>query len=428
MIRNLLFSCLFLLLGLIAGAQISYAGDLACLTCHSAPSFREVKVGHAAKPIYVDADVLALSVHKGKACLDCHSDFKGQTLPHKQKADPVKCARCHHNGNQVGAPDTSHIELYTDSVHGTALSKGDADAPRCMTCHGSHNIRRASDPKSTIHRTHTAGTCGKCHFNASFGKRHKLQNVKKYNDSVHAKIVEVNREFTTAAVCSDCHGVHDIRSPKKSGSSASRPNVPETCGKCHKEVLHNYKASIHGIALAQGVKSAPVCTDCHGEHSISKSSSPLSPVYPTHVVATCSKCHENAKIQRKYGLPADRLSSYISSFHGVANSYGDITVANCATCHSAHKVLPSNDRRSAVNKRNLAKTCGVCHPGASKNFSEGSIHVVPSPKRDVIVFWVRAFYMLFVAGLIGSFCIYIILDLRARWIGRLPWRRGEHRK
>jgi hypothetical protein len=279
-----------------------------------------------------------------------------------------------------------------------------------------------------IHRTHVAATCGKCHFNQGFVKRHKLKNIKKYNDSVHAKIVEVNKEYTTAAVCTDCHGVHDIAAPGKMGSSVSRPNVPETCGKCHKTVYHKYKASIHGIAVAKGIKSAPVCTNCHGEHSISKPSSPESPVYPTHVVATCSKCHEDVKLQRKYGLPANRLSTYISSFHGVANRYGDITVANCATCHGAHTVLPSKDPRSAVNKNNMAKTCGVCHPGAGKNFSMGSIHVLPTPKNDVTVFWVRIFYMLFVAGIISSFVGYIILDLRARWIGRLPWRRGEHRK
>jgi len=428
MVRNLLVAALLILIGSVVGTQQLYAGDLACLTCHSAPSFREVKVGGTDKSIYIDPDLLSKSVHKGKSCLDCHTDFKGQTLPHKQKADPVRCIKCHYSGNKVGAPDTTHIDRFTDSVHGGALQKGDPDAPQCMTCHGSHNIKPATDPKSMIHRTHVAATCGKCHFSPAFVKRHKLKNIAKYNDSVHAKIVEVNHEYTTAAVCTDCHGVHDIKAPGRSESSVSRPNVPETCGKCHKTEYFKYKASIHGTAVAQGVKSAPVCTNCHGEHLINKPSSPESPVYPTHIVATCSKCHEDAKIQRKYGLPADRLSTYMGSFHGVANKYGDITVANCATCHGAHNVLPSSDPRSDVNKNNLVKTCGACHPNASKNFAKGTIHLDPSPKRDVIVFWIRLFYMLFVVGIISSFVGYIILDLRARWIGRLPWRRGEHRK
>lgn len=426
MARNLAVFCMVVLLGLWAGTL--YAADLVCLTCHSAPGFRETGIQGKAKSLFVDADMLAASAHKGKKCIDCHADFKGQPLPHKQTADPVKCARCHHSGNKVGAPDTSHIDLYTDSVHGNALKKGDPDAPTCKTCHGTHDIRHAGDPKSMICRENIPKTCGKCHFDTGFAKRHKVANVKSFTDSVHARVAVLKNGFKTAAVCTDCHGVHDIRPPSELTSSVSRPRVPDTCGKCHKGVLKRYMASIHGRAAAKGVQSAPVCTDCHGEHLIMARSEAESPVYPTHVVATCSKCHENAKIQRRFGLPANRLSSYISSYHGVANKYGDITVANCSTCHGAHDILPSKDPRSAVNKKNLPKTCGKCHPGASKNFGNGSIHVVPTPKHDIIVFWVRAFYMLFVVGLIGSFCGYIVLDLRARWIGRLPWRRGGHQR
>ncbi|MCL5105502.1 MAG: hypothetical protein M1133_15515 [Armatimonadetes bacterium] len=428
MARNLVVCSLAVLLGLTAGAQRLRAADLACLTCHSAPGFRQAGIEGKEKSLFVDADLLAASAHKGKRCVDCHADFQGQKMPHKQSAEPVDCARCHHNGNQVGAPDHSHIDMYADSVHGDALRKGDPDAPACKTCHGTHDIRPASNSKSTICRENIPKTCGKCHFDAAFNERHKLLSVKSFTDSVHARVAVLKNRLKTAAVCTDCHGVHDIRAPKELASSVSRSHLPSTCGGCHKEVLKQYEASIHGKAAAKGVKSAPVCNDCHGEHLIMAQSQPESPVYPTHVVATCSKCHENIKIQRKYGLPANRLSSYISSYHGVANKYGDITVANCSTCHGAHDVLPSSDPKSAISKKNLPTTCGKCHPGASKNFAVGSIHVVPTPKHDAVVFWVRAFYMLFVVGLIGSFCGYIILDLRARWIGRLPWRRGGHQK
>ncbi|MHB9037633.1 MAG: hypothetical protein ACYC64_13280 [Armatimonadota bacterium] len=428
MLRNVAVFCLLTLLSFAACGQRLQAADLACLTCHSAPGFREVRTNGKEKSLFVDIDLLDKSAHADKSCLDCHEDFRGQRLPHKHRAEPVQCARCHHNGNHVGAPDNSHIDLYADSVHGNALKKGDPDAPVCKTCHGTHCIRPTDDPKSTVYRANVPKTCGKCHFDPLFAKLHKLPSVKKYKESVHARAVEQGDEFDIAAVCTDCHGVHDIESSGKKGSSVSRPHVPDTCGKCHDQELKDYQASIHGKAAARGVQSAPVCTDCHGEHLISKPSNPDSPVYPTRVAATCSKCHEDIKIQHKYGLPADRLSSYISSYHGVANKYGDVTVANCATCHGAHDVLPSDDPKSAVNKKNLPETCGKCHPGAGKNFAAGSIHVLPSTKRDVIVYWVRTFYMLFVVGMIGSFCGYILLDLRARWIGRLPWRRGDHRR
>jgi hypothetical protein len=424
--RKLTVCCALALLSLAMIAQRVQASDLACLTCHSAPGFTEPARDGKEKSLYVNSEALASSVHGGMKCLDCHVDFAGQTAPHKLHADPVQCALCHHNDNHVGASAASYVDKYSDSVHGNALHGGSPDAPDCKSCHGTHGIKPASDPTSATYRGNIPKTCGQCHFDPGFAKRHKLPSVKNYTDSVHAKAMEGKDGMMVAAVCTDCHGVHDITAPGHIGSSVGRARVPETCGKCHREVLTEYEGSIHGKAAARGVKSAPVCTDCHGEHLISRPSNPASPVYPTRVAATCSKCHEDAKIQRKFGLPAGRLSSYISSYHGVANKYGDVTVANCATCHGAHNVLPSSDPKSTVNKKNIPATCGKCHPGAGANFAQGSIHVLPTPKQDPIVFWVRSFYMLFVVGLIGSFVGYIMLDLRARWIGRLPWRRGGH--
>ncbi|MHB0913712.1 MAG: cytochrome c3 family protein [Armatimonadota bacterium] len=253
-----------------------------------------------------------------------------------------------------------------------------------------------------------------------------MPDISGYTNSVHAKIIRKDR-LVAAAVCTDCHGVHDIQAAAVPTSSANKAHVPATCGKCHAKIRSVYEKSVHGSALARGVKEAPVCTDCHGEHGIRPISAAASSVSSAHVVATCSKCHENALIQRKYGLPAHRLATYMASYHGIANKYGQTTVANCATCHGDHNILPSSNPQSPVNKANLPKTCGGCHPGASANFAVGTIHVFPTKDGDVIVYWVRLAYRVFVAGLIGSFCMYIALDLLARWRGRIPWhRRGTH--
>lgn len=428
MARNTAFICLLALLSLMAFLQPLHAEGVVCLSCHSAPGFRKVEVNGPGKSLHIDKETLAASAHGKLKCLDCHVDFNNQKLPHKETAEPVQCVRCHHNGNTLGAPVKLHLDRYSDSVHGNALKIGDPDAPQCKTCHGTHDIMPASSHLSNVYRGNIPKTCGKCHFNLGFAKRHNLNSVKGYTDSVHAKIAMRKNGFDAAAVCTDCHGVHDILAPGNSNSMVNKASVPSTCGACHKNVLEQYNQSIHGKAAARGVKSAPVCTDCHGEHHIVGAESPGSPVSPTHVVATCSKCHENRQIQSKYGLPADRLSSYIGSYHGVANKYGDVKVANCATCHGAHSILPSSDPRSDINKHNIPKTCGKCHPGADKNFALGSIHVIPTPKQSPIVYWVRTFYVLFVAGLISSFCGYILLDLRARWIGRLPWKKGGHNR
>jgi DnaJ-class molecular chaperone len=387
--------------------------------CHSAPGLSKTIDGKTVS-LHVEAGEFRASVHAKKACVECHVDFRGQGFPHKQSAAPVQCSRCHYIGNVAGAPNLTPMKEYADSVHGRAVQRGDPDAPKCKDCHGTHGTRAASDPESSVYRANIADTCGECHLDSKMAERHHIPGpakVRLYKNSVHGKAVRT-QGLMAAAVCTDCHGVHNIRAARELRSTVNKPHVPETCGQCHRELYRVYKESFHGKALAQGIKDAPACTDCHGEHTIQRPSEPASSVYPTHVVTTCSKCHEDVKIERRYGLPANRLSTYIDSYHGVANKYGDVTVANCATCHGAHDIRPSADPKSAIHRKNLPKTCGKCHPRAGANFAKGSIHVFPTKHQDRGVYWVRQFYTGFIFLLIASFCCYIALDLFARWRGR----------
>jgi cytochrome c553 len=49
-----------------------------------------------------------------------------------------------------------------------------------------------------------------------------------------------------------------------------------------------------------------VCTDCHGVHDIQKVDSPDSPVIKANLVATCAKCHADASAN----FPGAWLSHY----------------------------------------------------------------------------------------------------------------------
>jgi hypothetical protein len=401
----------------VAGARpASAAGENdKCLMCHSAPALSKQGPDGKIISLHVDEQVFRQSVHGKRLCTDCHTAMRGQTFPHKSSVSKVMCSSCHFMGNPVGAPVLGSVTEYADSVHGRAVKRGDPDAPRCASCHGSHNIRRPTDPQSSVYRSNIPTTCGKCHGDPAFLTRHKIParvSYQIYRESVHGRAVDHHPPF---AVCTDCHGAHTIQAGDDPMSTVNKAHIPTTCGKCHKQILAQFEQSVHGKAVAAGLKDAPVCTNCHGEHNIKGRKEKLSSVYPTHVVATCSKCHENAKIQRQYGLPANRLSSYIESYHGIANKLGEITVANCATCHGAHLVLPSKDPRSMVNKSNLPHTCGKCHPGASSNFAAGTVHLMPTMKKDPLLYWVGLLYKLFVICLIGSFAGYIALDLFSRW-------------
>jgi hypothetical protein len=48
-----------------------------------------------------------------------------------------------------------------------------------------------------------------------------------------------------------------------------------------------------------------------------------------------------------------------------------------ASCHGFHKIFPSSDPNSTINRAHLVETCGKCHPGDTANFAYGKIHVAP---------------------------------------------------
>jgi len=118
--------------------------------------------------------------------------------------------------------------------------------------------------------------------------------------------------------------------------------VADTCGECHTEIAKIYGASIHGVAAKAGVKDAPVCVDCHGEHLIlDPKEIAASPVNAANVSAeTCGRLpRERADRQACMILPADRVPSYADSYHGLALKGGKLTAANCASCHGVHNIL-----------------------------------------------------------------------------------------
>jgi hypothetical protein len=148
--------------------------------------------------------------------------------------------------------------------------------------------------------------------------------------------------------------------------------VPDTCGMCHTEIAEQFRASVHGRAVANGTTAAPVCTTCHAEHAILSPKNAGSPVHFTHTRETCGQCHGSVALNRRFSSPPDRLVTFDASFHGTAARSGSQTVANCGSCHGIHNILASSDPRSTTNPRNLPATCSKCHPRAG-GFALGTI-------------------------------------------------------
>ncbi len=299
-------------------------------------------------------------------------------VPVRAQADSA-CASCHEEGKKIAG-----------STH---ASTG------CAACHPKHEKypHPAGVPKPA---------CAECH----------TEVADRFAVGVHGQ--ERKKGNESAPDCGVCHGsAHETKRPS---SLEFRQQVPETCGMCHDTVAKEYLESVHGRELKKGVRETALCTDCHGEHSILRPKNAQSSVNRAQIRETCARCHGDVRLSSRFGLPSDRILSFDSSFHGLAAKAGSQSVANCASCHGYHNILPSSDPKSMTNTRNLPATCGKCHPGAGTRFAIGTIHWTEEGKPPQGVAWVRDLYVFLIPLTIGLMAIHNLGDfLRKVWRLRL---------
>ena len=378
-----------------------------CLSCHDSAD----NVGDAA--LVVDLAAWEATPHgaAGIACADCHAGH--QEYPHTASEARAACVDCHEDVTRELAK----------SVHGRPDAP-DLKHPGCASCHdGVHALRAKDDPASTVGPTHLAATCGACHANPEMGAQEGIklvQPIAAYEASVHAIAVAKGEK---AATCSSCHGSHGILPGNDAASSVNRENVPRTCAACHEQIARTFATSVHGVAAAAGIRESPICTDCHGEHRILGPADKGSPVFASNVPKmTCGRCHGDLRVTDKFGLKNTAVAAFEDSFHGLAGRSGSLSVANCASCHGVHDILPSSDPRSHIAPQNLAATCGSCHPGAGQTFAIGAVHVLPENQQEShpAVFWVRETYLWLIWVTIGGMFLHNFFDLRRKVLNPMP--------
>lgn len=401
-----MFSLASVVVCLLAGS-LSDAKDpsptdtITCLKCHD----ESLHNGR------VLPDDLARSVHAKLDCTDCHAsiDMTGLNTeartPHGAKSPRVQCGECH----------SDETDDYV--FHGRAKVGVDPDVPSCAECHGTHDIRASSDVESPVHPRNLPKKCEQCHADVNMLQQHDIlrdEPIKLYSASVHGKATKTG--LFMAATCADCHSgsgrdghrsAHNIVSPSDPKSPTHHFNIPQTCGRCHEGTLEDYWDGIHGQLVRKSVKGAPVCTDCHGEHGILPVSDMRSPVSAARLAeATCARCHESELLGERFGIPTGRLKSYVDTYHGLKRKAGSVRVANCASCHGHHEILPHTDPKSSIHPDNLVNTCGSCHPGISNEMSTEPIHEGVAGRKNSWAYFFTVFYMWLIGITIGLMLLH----------------------
>jgi cytochrome b subunit of formate dehydrogenase len=471
-----IFGAVVGLLLLAAAAAGAPQGNADCLACHGDRAAVRARGGS----VHVDGAVFGQSVHgaSGVACVDCHTDLAKTTdFPHREHLKPVACAACHDAVGQAhpfhpgigraskgeGKPETPCASCHGN--HDVAAVKDAAfrfappkDSAACATCHRevAQHFAASEHGKALARREPSAPTCLACHHNAvTAGSGLGLAELKRaqerlclschlknravrdraastasfisaYESSVHGAALLAGN--SRAPTCIDCHGAHDPRHGFDSSALVNKMRIPQLCARCHETESRLYRAGVHGMALQKGNKDAPACTDCHGEHNILSPKDPRSPVAARNVSArVCTPCHASVKLTEKWNLPRDRAQTFSDSYHGLAARGGSLEVANCASCHGAHDILPSSNPASSTHPANLARTCGAagCHPGANRRFGWGKVHVVGSSRVEPILYWIATIYVVAIVVVIGGMLFHNALDFLRKARRRLKIRRGE---
>jgi predicted CXXCH cytochrome family protein len=264
-----------------------------CLSCHSNPDLKMTLPSGEELSLYISPDDLKHSIHSplGIECEACHTDIKTYPHPENQyetkrdlsRAYYLSCKKCH----------STIYENTQDSMHAQVASEN-PDAPVCTDCHGSHYVQKPDEPRQQV-----STTCSKCHeevyqqYKSSIhGKAlidennpdvpvctdcHGVHNIQDpRTDQFH---------IDTPELCANCHDDAELM---------AKYDLPSDVYDIYEMSWHGVDVSVYKARWPTIWHDSAVCTDCHGIHDILNTNDPNSSVNPANLLTTCQKCHPDA--------------------------------------------------------------------------------------------------------------------------------------
>lgn len=394
-----------------------------CTKCHA-----EIEDVHRKT---IRGELWEKEAHVLPACVDCHQPHKIRNVFYTQGMADADCMHCHAN-QRLKAADGRSMYVSAEEVAGSrhAHPRTQTAPVACSQCHSEVNVSRVR-PCETI--THPVD-CSRCHEDIS----------QQYQRSEHGQ--RLAARDPNAPTCKECHGTHHILDKHDPLSATFSTNVPELCGRCHREgqkaavryvgtqhqIIQHYKDSVHGKGLLKsGLTVTATCTNCHTAHMVLPASDPQSSVNPKNVPTTCGVCHHGIEeqfeqsvhsrlvtrtdkelpvcndchsahtirrtdetgfmldIMDKCGRCHEEIAkTYFDTYHGKVSRLGYTKTAKCYDCHGAHDILPVADPRSHLSRANVVATCQKCHATATRRFAGYLTHATHhDPKKYPFLFW-----------------------------------------
>ena len=365
-----------------------------CLGCHGEKGFTTERKGRTVS-LYVGEKAFAGSIHGSLQCVNCHADLAGKELPHDAPLQKVNCGECH----------DAETKQHAASLHGKAIKRGDALAPSCASCHGTHDIRAVKDPVSPVSPLKVPFTCGKCHQEGSTVQRerqiHQDHILENYSESIHGEGL-LKKGLVVAANCASCHTAHNILPHTDPLSSIARGNIAKTCTTCHAQIEQVHRKVIRGELWEKEAHVLPACVDCHQPHKARKvfysqgmadadclkcheqkalqSKDGRSMLVVTtdlqhsrHAKVACSQCHSEVNVSHK--RPCETVTrkvdcsschtevaqQFARSRHGKLLLDGDPNAPSCKECHGTHGVLGRLQASAPTFATNIPLLCARCH-------------------------------------------------------------------
>ncbi|HLK33524.1 MAG TPA: cytochrome c3 family protein [Terriglobales bacterium] len=275
--------------------------------------------------LLVAVSFLLAQAEQPNSCVDCHSALEGEL---------------HVTQEQFAQDIHAQKGLTCASCHGGDPSKSDDSA-----------MSKAAGFKGKIDRAAVPKLCGSCHSDPGFMRQYnpslRTDQFSQYQTSVHGKRLAAGD--SKVAVCTDCHGVHDLRPASDTRSKVHPLNIATTCSHCHGDAKYMaeykiptnqyaaYKTSVHHQAMTErGDLSAPTCTTCHGNHG-------ATPPGVESVATVCSTCH------------VFQAQLFEGSPHKAA--FASAGLPGCMTCHSNHGIAPPSDAMLGTSAQSVCTNC-----------------------------------------------------------------------